>query len=86
MRSHVRLFGCSLAVTLLAALPAWGVPTFNYTENFESVASGAKPPGWWTGCLDNSTNLPGFAALEPAVLDILNSERVMGWAKLTLGL
>jgi len=26
------------------------------------------------------------AALEPAVLDFLNSERVMGWAKLTLGL
>lgn len=29
---------------------------------------------------------PEAAALEPAVLDFLNSERVIGWAKLTLGL
>jgi len=66
-RYHSLWFTCAAAAVW--AVPAWG-QTFNYFEDFNSVAAGAKPPGWST---QNST---GNAALDPVVL----SADPGGWA------
>ena len=62
MRHHLSLFLCCAAAGLVVATVAYG-QTFSYSENFNGVTAGEKPPGW------NTLNSSGNAALDPKVLD-----------------